>query len=371
MTINVAFEKVHSFDNNAAHDYSAGCAVLPSGLIVAGLADATGIDDHQRFFRSTDNGKSWTQGGRLPFYQPQRGPRMVHFPNGNVFFPAVENYTDCKVYKSADGGINWTLVATFTGKAPFPQNVNQPFAGRTHKKIEGQFTGHFADDGGAETANFLVTGDQGETWTMGEKLTAGGQSSEVDAIIAAGDDILWVSGDHNQSFLSDDGGETWANMGALPDPTDSTFIGVTCAAALTKDVWIAGGIGNRRSGQGTIYLWRTTDGGNNWSTLPPSAVVGYPTSGNNPWIAEAKMFTKEFCVLGFQTRGNMGNSPVRFSQDAGLTFPIEGTGWDLDGLQAEAGGAIVEAFDGSILVTVDVTEVGRVTAEIWRGTVQC
>lgn len=371
MTINVAFEKVLSFQNNAAHDYSAGCAVLPSGRIVAGLADADGTDDHMQFFYSDDHGKTWNQGGRLPFYQPARGPRMLHFPNGKIFFPAVEDYTDCVVYGSEDGGQSWEEVDRFTGKSAFPQNVNQPFAARTHKRVEGQFTGHFADNGGAETANFLLTGDEGESWTLGEKLTAGGQSSEVDPIIAAGNDVLWCSGDHNQSFRSDDGGENWDALGGLPDPTTSTFIGVTCAAALTQDIWIAGGIGNRLVGQGTIYLWRTTNGGDSWTALGPSAVTGYPLSGNNPWIAEAKMFTKEFCVLGFQTRTNMGNSPVRFSIDGGITYPIEGTGWDLAGLEAEAGGAIVEAFDGSIIVTVDVTEVGHVTSEIWRGTVEC
>jgi hypothetical protein len=368
---NIAFSLVYTFPQTTVHDYSAGAVILTDKTIVVGLADSSGFEDHQQFVYSQDDGLNWTLGARLRFYQPARGPRMLHFPPNKLFFPAVDNYRDCYIYRSLDYGAHWTLIAIFTGKSTFPQNVAQPFAARTYDKTSGYFTGHFPNNAGADTANFLVTTDAGDSWTMGQLLSPGTQASMINPLANAGAGILLCAGNTNKLYRSTNYGTSWTGLGGLPDPDASTFIEAAAATFITRDIAIIAGIGNPQGGPFPPYAWRSTDAGLTWSILLPTAFSNWPTGGNLPWITEVKRLTRDSAIMGFQTRANMGNSPIRASTDQGQTWNIEGTGWDLSGKIAEAGGAIVTTEAGSIIVTVDVSHAGRNQTEIWRGTWIC
>jgi photosystem II stability/assembly factor-like uncharacterized protein len=118
----------------------------------------------------------------------------------------------------------------------------------------------------------LYTADGGLTWIISSTPFSGGDLSFIDADngwmladlgVGAGSNAVAV-------FQTTDGGATWTqtytNDPNLPDASDSLPLGGLKSDLLPRDMqtaWVGGVIYS----PGTVYLFRTDDGGRNWSPV--------------------------------------------------------------------------------------------------------
>jgi photosystem II stability/assembly factor-like uncharacterized protein len=373
MALTIDWTEVFDVTQTIPHDFSAGIYRLDSGSLLAALANTAGFVTSMDFWRSTDNGATWSLLSNLPARQPGRGPRLLKFPGDIVCYPAwSDDNINLQIFRSTNGGASWSLVDTFTGNDPTPRTTNTPQTARTHNIHMGIFGGHFADFPSVVHSQFAVTNDAGSSWTLGPAPFGAANNRICESLAFSPGGIGLAGGTQKQIFRTTDAGASWTSVGPLPDAGQNSNIEIFGAIFLTDDIAIVGGVGNPPTGPPTsAYLYRSTDGGLNWTALARSALSDFPSTGNIPWISELKRLSRDAAILGLQTRANAGASPIRVSLDGGLTYPLTGAGWDLTGKIAEVSGAIAVASNGKILVPVEVTASGRNQTEIWSGQVVC
>jgi photosystem II stability/assembly factor-like uncharacterized protein len=191
-TINrgISFEPI--FDDYPAHNMC--CIVVdPKNSNIVWLG--TGENASQRsahfgdgLYKSTDAGKTWARSGLAE--SEHIGKILIDPNNSNIVWvasqgPLFSEGGDRGVYKTTDGGANWTRVlhvnddTGFTDLAFDPRNPNTVFAGTYQRRRHvGQMIG-----GGPDGGIFKTT-DGGRNWT---KLTNGLPPGEVGRIALATD----------------------------------------------------------------------------------------------------------------------------------------------------------------------------------------
>lgn len=186
----ITFEPI--FDNYPAHNMC--CIVVdPKDSNIVWLG--TGENASQRsahfgdgLYKSTDAGKTWTRSGLAN--SEHIGKILIDPNNSSIVWVAAQGPLfsaggERGVYKTSDGGANWTRVlhvnddTGFTDLAFDPRNPNTVFAGTYQRRRHvGQMIG-----GGPDGGVFKTT-DGGRTWA---KLTKGLPPGEVGRIALAVD----------------------------------------------------------------------------------------------------------------------------------------------------------------------------------------
>ncbi|MEP7272258.1 MAG: BACON domain-containing carbohydrate-binding protein, partial [Acidobacteriota bacterium] len=256
------------------------CLLISGNTLYAG-SDLAGV------FGSTDNGNTWTERGLL---------------NGNIFTLAnssggtVIAGTYNSIYRTADGGTNWTRISsglsnlwvysvTILGNSIFTGTddgvyrstdngsswVRTGLKDRVVSAVGVAGNSIIASNGGLT----FRSADNGASWTDISSFFGFGQTYEI---VAVGNAYLAAS--DNGLFRSTDSGATWVNYG-VKAPMSSAFLDPLDGLAVNGQFVFAGSY--------NTGVYRSSDGGANW-TLSSNGLpqdqgeyypVGFIASGNN------------------------------------------------------------------------------------------
>ncbi len=329
--------------------YFVGLAVDPvshTNVYAAGYeSDVDG--SYASIYRSDDGGDSWTRvytatdpagGGGMQFTS-----LAVHPLTPTTIYAGTgwgANY----VYRSTDGGVNWTAVYTGAGFGLAVQPPNTVYA--------------LADWG--EVVSSTLGGDPG-TWNHAGQTPDRVRSLALDADAAP--PALYAGLEHLGVFKSTDGGATWEERNSgiesavLPhdidiDPEDSARLFVAA-----------------ESGGG----WRSEDGGGTWEWLPlpnmgsfaftpqdPAVVFGgaFNCAGGTIFrssdggLSFAPVFTPTF-VISDCSGGDEGILAMEVS--AALSSTVYAVGYDHPAWNPDQQAVALRSLDGGISWTVVLT----------------
>ena len=201
--------------------------------------------------------------------------------------------------RSTDGGRNWTSLPV---PAPFPRAL--------------ALVDDFATDPtlmfGTYTGGTFISHDGGDTWAD----AAGGLPTEIKVSGLAlspdfgSDGRAWLASVSHGVWRSLDGTASWHPVGAAIG-TDTVR-----SVAVSPDVAIDGLV---LAGTGGHGLWRSTDAGDGWAPV----TAGIPSGGQA--IIEAIAFSPDFAVDGVVFIAVNGDGVLR-SDDGGLSFGLTSNG---------------------------------------------
>ena len=184
------------------------------------------------------------------------------------FFNELEGWgiTGTYIVRTNDGGITWYNV-TPPDVEEIGSSVGVFILDQDHAWVQEPDFNNFPNNG-----LLYHTADGGLTWTVSSTPFSGGDLSFIDEEngwmladlgVGAGSNAVAV-------FQTTDGGATWAqtytNDPNLPDADDSLPLGGLKSDLMPLNMqtaWVGGVIYS----PGTVYLFRTDDGGRNWSPV--------------------------------------------------------------------------------------------------------
>jgi hypothetical protein len=231
--------------------------------------------------KSTDGGTTWTQFCG-PFCGPvgpdgfygggaRIGGLAVHPTNGQILLAAVALLNNDGVYRSADGGNSWTKVLSGNpGNSVIfdPTNGNIAYA-----SLGNSFSGG--------TEGVFKSTDGGQTWaaangTGGHMLNLTNAGRIVLAVAPSSSTTLYagitniVAGDLLGLFKTTDGGINWTQLTSTPDycAPQCGYDHVIAVQPTNPNVVFAGGAF-------TTTLVRSLNGGTTWSTLQSAQNFGF------------------------------------------------------------------------------------------------
>ena len=195
----------------------------------------------------------------------------IHFLNENDGW----GVTDTQIVRTNDGGVTWYNV---TPPDVTTAGYNSHTFALTNEQVWVQITDFSIS---TDSSSVYRTADGGGTWTKFTVPFASGRISFLDEKNgwAFGDLGAGAGSDAVAVYQTNDGGATWTqtyvNDPSQPNAKDSFPLG-GIKSGLTplnmQTAWVSGVVYS----DGTVYLYRTDDGGANWSqvttlALPPEA----------------------------------------------------------------------------------------------------
>ncbi len=237
-------------------------------------------------YRSTDNGANWERrdNGIIRDGRAVRGITIDPI-DPNVLYVGVEvdvfawgaeqgipdpHGVHGEVYKSTDGGANWTRIWEGENLARYvwidPHNTNRLYV--STGIFDREAANSSPENGDLGGVGILRSDDGGQTWTvLNEANGLGGliipslymHPENPDTLIAAVDN--WEVGG---VYVTYDGGDSWVHSG------EAGHAHVVEIAFSNPDIWYA-------AGEGTI--WRSDNAGQNWQSWPlatPHRNAGMP-----------------------------------------------------------------------------------------------
>ena len=184
------------------------------------------------------------------------------------FFNELDGWgiTEMKLVRTNDGGITWYDV-TPTDLEEVGSTVATFMLDKNHAWVQKPDFNNFPNNG-----LLYRTVDGGLTWTISSTPFSGGDLSFIDSNdgwmladlgVGAGSNAVAV-------FQTTDGGETWTqtytNDPNVPEASDSLPLGGIKSDLVSRDMqtaWVSGVVYS----PGTIYLFRTDDGGQSWTPV--------------------------------------------------------------------------------------------------------
>ncbi len=200
-------------------------------------------------YKSMDAGKTWNNMGLAE--TEHIGRIAIHPANPNVVYVAAEGRLwgpspQRGVYKTTDGGRNWTLslyINEDTGVSDIamdPQSPNTLYAAAYERRRT-----PFGFDGGGPGGAIYKTTDGGATWkklTKGLPYVDGGDVGRIGlAIYLRNPNIVYALVQHSKGgiFRSDDKGESWTKMSDT-NPRPSYYSQVRIDPNNDLRIWVLG-----------------------------------------------------------------------------------------------------------------------------------
>ncbi len=233
------------------------------------------------FYRTTNGGRIWTPGAAVPVAaQGPRGPAWS-FADPKDGFASDGSL----LQRTTNAGGSWTTVDS---------NV--------HLGVASGLDFLTTEEGWAVVGgNLLRTTDGGRTWTplsqtasrgtpapLGSTSSASGGSGtgaagalSLASIRMVSAQVGWATEALGQVLRTMDGGSTWLDVTpAAPAPTGKG--GCATAFQSAQDAWLACPDGTPAAGSvWKLTVWRTTDGGANWSAaVVPTVFTAADTTGS-------------------------------------------------------------------------------------------
>jgi photosystem II stability/assembly factor-like uncharacterized protein len=216
---------------------------------------------NNHLLRSDDGGKNWVTIDLSSY----GNFRAITFNSRNIGWAVNDKG---QVWSTNDGGNTWELLATLNYE-------KDPFVGPIIEI-------HFIDESNGwilDPFSLWSTLDGGITWTKKWIAVKPDQVKElVYQLIPFTKDILWLRGQKNENYYTEDGGKNWEKRKIDDSHTD-----------LNRLFFVSNKIGWVCSGpKGGIY--KTQDGGNSWlrqnvDAVEPSLYSIYFIDENEGWAA--------------------------------------------------------------------------------------
>jgi len=207
-----------------------------------------------KIWRSQNNGASWTSEQTVGYpaycgaYDVAHGTLIVTSGNGNY---SAGN--GCKIFVSSDGGDSWSQTQQF---ADFEDDFVQEIIYDPVNETSVAFV-----DATLDIAIWRST-DGGSNWTLIDTLIGAGKPRGAvfdpinsTIILAAG-----FIGNVTKIWISDDGGATWALKKDLKTDYDLRYIGRPVYDTTRDEIVIL-----VQDASGNDFMWSSGDGGTNWS----------------------------------------------------------------------------------------------------------
>lgn len=156
--------------------------------------------DNGGFWKSTNNGETFTEISNYPFRSPC--DIIITWDSSNVIFlgDGVTGSGQAQIFKSANGGVNWTSVITLSTSSETPSMCNSVF--EQNEVYSTEWPG----------PNFYETEDFGKTWRINYTTGFSGWASGI----AFEDPNVIVIGNYGpQSAFTFNDGFTYTHIGSL------------------------------------------------------------------------------------------------------------------------------------------------------------
>ena len=271
----------------------------------AGSANATA--DHVVVFSTRDAGQTWQQSAPLRivpadrsdviwsggegahwmcFIDPRDGWLLIESGPWN---PMSANWRVGALYRTGDGGLNWTLVSANPGSAAL-KALNRDCAGvfgiGDGMVFASSTTGWLPLMSCATSSAMLITRDGGATWSVQNEPIA---HPELPYFFDSNNGVMFGL---DSVAATSDGGISWVSQGARPKQASNVTF------ADSAHGWC---IVNAAPAPGTDwYLYQTTDGGSTWareSSLPTiggltfvDTKTGFLAAGQYPGSSDWMLF---------------------------------------------------------------------------------
>ena len=260
-------------DTPVASEINAPLIETPALLTIHFLneLDGWGVTETQ-IVRTNDGGVTWYNVTPPDVTETGFGVSLSVLDNEHVWMqkPEFENYPNSGfLYRTLDGGITWT-------------SVKVPFSGGSLSFLDDKNGWAFADLGagaGSEAVAVYQTTDAGETW--------------------------------NQTYIND------PNNANASDSLPLGGIKSGLTPLNMQTAWVSGVVYS----DGTVYLYRTDDGGANWSqvtslSLPPEAQTTQVS------FEPVQFVTAQNAFVAVHIPSDQSQMAVYISNDAGNTWSL-------------------------------------------------
>ena len=344
-------------------------AIDPRSVNTAYLGSALG-----GVWKTTDGGVHWTalfdqqksmSIGAIAIDPSAPDTVYVASGEGGALF-GYDTYYGAGIFKSTNAGASWTQIgSTFIGPG---------LGGGTNNFCGGGYISSIAVQPNNSQV-LLATGytcasngvyrstDGGNTWTLVKsglvyevKFDASNPSV---AYTAFGNwPGVGISGGASGMFKSTDGGATWSALpGTGANLFPATNVGrVSFSIAASSPTTIYAAIGRADTLQ-AMGVWKTTDGGANWTQAPATGLGDYCTDFSGTTVVSAQCWFDNVISVNPKNANNVyvggaehpTDVPLYVSTDGGATF-TRATPTTGQGLHADTH-AVVFSNDGSVLYT--------------------
>ncbi len=198
---------------------------------------------------SYDGGTTWTAGTVDPFVvNAMNISSVVCFPMGRdttrvIVARGTTDAGPCDIAITDNGGAAWTSVAVGAVNTEFVPWGGGLFA------LDEYHIWCVTDTGGGAAGNIYFSDDGGNTWT-----DMGGGGDALNYVDFMDYNHGLVVGDTNEILYTDDAGTTWTT---ITGPAAQNAVDCLCCSVITESRWFVG----YEDGE----LWFTEDGGDNWT----------------------------------------------------------------------------------------------------------
>lgn len=259
-----------------------------SNTLYAGTGEGFGNADAQRgdgIFRSTDGGLTWTQlattAANPNFFQVNS---LAITPNGQTLLAATGN----GIYRSTNSGVGWNQASSInTGNLQIdPNDANKAIAGGL-----GNGRAYFSTDGGA-------------SWTSATRPTTTGGRVQV-CYAAADSSVTYASVQANPSQIwrSTNGGQSYSSRNANAGASPANFLGAQ--GWYDNIIWAGDPTDPNLVIVGGIDLWRSTNAGNNLTRI-------------STWQSDDSVHADHHTIVSDPGYNGTTNRRVYFGNDGGI-----------------------------------------------------
>jgi len=333
-----------------------------------------------RWFRSTDQGETWTERTGTIGGAHQQATRATNRPTGETFFLGTTvEFENTAIMKSVNGASSWSQSEIYDNggnpAAPRMMGCGIILENRTNIIAVGQF--EVAT--GSPRLAFTRSTDGGASWTPYGAILAANNASYGTAICNAGNGVLFAAAVYQPSFgyfskifKSTDGGANFSQAGNLPMPANTLQAEIHSITAVTPEIIVCCGNGVQSPHTDAAIVFRSTDAGDTWSIIAPSDIAGYTALGEDGQCREVKRITRDSIILGINNLPTTNAPPWALSTDQGATYPLTPSviGASIPD-QAFALGSIVVAKNGNILLPLYADLGSDCVREVWIGNIVC